>query len=209
MNTDEILDKLEEMFPNAHCELVHRDPFELAVAVALSAQTTDVSVNKVTPKLFERFPDSKSMANADVKDLESCIKTLGLYRNKAKSIKGLATVLQEEFNGVVPDNMDDLLKLPGVGRKTANVILSVAYNVPAMVVDTHVERVSKRLGLAFKNDDVYKVEKKLNKKIKIERWNSAHHLFIFFGRYKCKSLNPNCEGYPFIDFCKYYKQKKS
>ena len=112
MNTDEILDKLEEMFPNAHCELVHRDPFELAVAVALSAQTTDVSVNKVTPKLFERFPDSKSMANADVKDLESCIKTLGLYRNKAKSIKGLATVLQEEFNGVVPDSMDDLLKLP-------------------------------------------------------------------------------------------------
>ncbi|NLC96595.1 MAG: endonuclease III [Erysipelotrichaceae bacterium] len=209
MTTDEILNELEIMFPNAHCELVHVNPFELAVAVALSAQTTDVAVNKVTPALFEKYPNPKLMAEASVKEIEEYIKKLGLFRNKAKNLKGMATVLVEEFDSVVPNTMEELLRLPGIGRKSANVILSVAYHIPAIAVDTHVERVSKRLGLAYKNDDVYTVEKKLNKKIKKERWNEAHHLFIFFGRYKCKSYRPDCNNCPFIHICKYQKQKQS
>lgn len=208
MTTDEILDHLEEMFPNAECELVHANPFELAVAVSLSAQTTDVSVNKITPNLFKKYPTAEVMAKASIKDLEECIKSIGLYRNKAKNIKGLANMLVEDYNSIMPNTMEKLIKLPGIGRKSANVILSVAFNIPAIAVDTHVERVSKRLGLAYKNDDVYKVEKKLNRKIKKERWNKSHHLFIFFGRYKCKAQRPECDDCPFIGFCKYQKQKR-
>lgn len=206
MTTDEILDELMLMFPNARCELNHKNPFELAVSVALSAQTTDIAVNKVTPDLFKKYPTPKDMAQADIKDLESHLRSIGLYRNKAKNIKGMAKMLYEEYDSKMPDKMEELIKLPGIGRKSANVILSVAFNIPAIAVDTHVQRVAKRLGLAYKNDDVYKVEMKLNKKIKKEKWNIAHHLFIFFGRYKCKAQRPECEGCPFIDFCKYQKK---
>lgn len=208
IDTNYILDELEIMFPNAECELVHKNAYELAVAVALSAQTTDISVNKITPKLFKSYPTPYDLASADIKEIENHIKSIGLYRNKAKNIKGLAQCLIDLYGGEVPKEMDELILLPGVGRKTANVIMSVCFNIPAIAVDTHVERVSKRLGLAFKNDSVLVVEKKLQKKIKKDRWNKAHHLFIFFGRYKCTARNPKCDGCPFYDFCKYIKMIK-
>ena len=201
-NTDEILDVLEEMFPNAQCELNHETTFQLLIAVILSAQTTDVSVNKVTPQLFEAYPDADSLSNASLEDVESLIRNLGLYRNKAKNIIACAKQLVDEYDGVVPNTMKKLTSLAGVGRKTANVVLSVAFNVPAIAVDTHVDRISKRLGLSKPQDDVVAVEVKLKRKIKRERWNRAHHLFIFFGRYFCTAKNPNCKECPFIDICK-------
>ena len=151
MNANEIIDILETMYPDAHCELVYHNSFELTIAVMLSAQTTDNAVNKVTPKLFAHFPSVEALAKADVKDIATDIKSIGLYRNKANNIKNLAQKLIEDFNGIVPDNMEDLISLPGVGRKSANVILGECFNVPTIAVDTHVERIAKRLRLAYKN----------------------------------------------------------
>lgn len=202
MSIDRILSTLSEQFPDAHCELIHRNPYELAVAVVLSAQATDVSVNKVTPALFEAYPTPALMAAATLPEIEEKIRTIGLYRNKAKSIQALSKRLTEEFNGEMPKTMEELLTLPGVGRKSANVILSVCFDVPAIAVDTHVERISKRLGLARKNDDVFTVEKKLMKKIPKQEWSHAHHLFIFFGRYFCKAKNPQCDDCKLQDLCK-------
>lgn len=208
MTTDEILDQLEIMFPDAHCELIHKNPFELLVAVVLSAQTTDNAVNKVTPALFESFPDPKTMANADIKDIEDKIKRIGLYRNKARSIQNLSKSLLTSFDGNVPQSMKDLTSLAGVGRKTANVVRSVCFDIPSIAVDTHVERISKRLGLAKVYDSVEVVEQKLKRKIKRERWNKAHHLFIFFGRYFCTARNPQCNNCPFQNICKKEKLEK-
>lgn len=202
MTTDEILDILEEEFPNAHCELLHHNAFELIVAVALSAQTTDEAVNKVTPGLFEAFPTPQAMADADLLDIEAKIRRIGLYHNKAKSIQNLSKSLLEQFHGEVPESMKDLTSLAGVGRKTANVVRSVWFDIPSVAVDTHVERISKRLGLAKVQDSVEVVEEKLKRKIKRERWNRAHHLFIFFGRYHCTARSPKCEGCAFASFCK-------
>lgn len=202
MTTDEILDILEEMFPNAECELIHKNAFELLVAVVLSAQTTDVSVNKITPALFEAFPTPQALAQGDIKEIEQKIKRIGLYRNKARSIQNLSQSLVECFDGIVPSSMKELTSLAGVGRKTANVVRSVCFDIPSIAVDTHVERISKRLGLAKPQDSVEKVEEKLKRKIKRERWNRAHHLFIFFGRYHCTARNPQCESCPFQTFCK-------
>lgn len=202
MKANEILDELDKMFPNAHCELNYQTPFQLAVAVVLSAQTTDAAVNRVTPVLFEKYPDAYAMASAEIPDLEQCIRTIGLYRNKAKNIQGLAKGIVEIYGGVMPRTMDELIVLPGVGRKSANVIMSECFQVPAIAVDTHVERVSKRLGLAKKEDSVLKVEEKLMKKIKKDRWSHAHHLLIFFGRYCCKAKNPMCGECPFHESCK-------
>lgn len=207
MDVKRILDTLDQMFPDAHCELVHKNAYELCVAVVLSAQTTDVSVNKVTPILFERYPDVASLAHADQADVEACIKTIGLYRSKAKNIIGLAQYAHEHYGDEIPNDLEKLTKMPGVGRKSANVVLSVCYNVPAFAVDTHVERISKRLGFARKNDSVLEVERKLMKKIPKGRWNDMHHKFIFFGRYFCKAKNPNCAECPLIDICK-EKNKK-
>ncbi len=206
VDTDYILDELEKMFPDAQCELVHKNPFELAVAVVLSAQTTDISVNKVTLPLFKAYPTPEKLAMADIKDIEKQIRSIGLYRNKAKNIQGLSRVLINEYNGEVPGTLKELTLLPGVGRKSANVIMSVCFDIPAIAVDTHVERVSKRLTLAYQKDNVLQVEKKLRKKIRKERWNKAHHLMIFFGRYKCFARNPKCEDCPFTSFCRYYKE---
>lgn len=208
ITTDEILDQLEIMFPDAHCELIHKNPFELLVAVVLSAQTTDNAVNKVTPALFESFPDPKTMANADIKDIEDKIKRIGLYRNKARSIQNLSKSLLTSFDGNVPQSMKDLTSLAGVGRKTANVVRSVCFDIPSIAVDTHVERISKRLGLAKVYDSVEVVEQKLKRKIKRERWNKAHHLFIFFGRYFCTARNPQCNNCPFQSICKKEKLEK-
>ena len=208
MKTEEILTTLTAMFPDAHCELNHRNPFELAVAVVLSAQTTDAAVNKVTPQLFERYLDPASLAQAPLSEIESCIQRIGLYRNKARSIQGLARELVERFDGEMPQTMEELITLPGVGRKSANVILSVCFGVPAIAVDTHVERVSKRLRLAMPNDSVLEVEKKLMRKIPRSQWSHAHHLFIFFGRYFCKAKNPQCQDCPFTSFCREIAQQK-
>ena len=201
MTTIEILQILEELFPDAHCELDYKDLYQLSVAVILSAQTTDVSVNKVTPQLFVKYPDLQALANAKVEEVENLIRNIGLYRNKAKNIMGFSNAVLTNFNGVIPNTLEELIQLPGVGRKTANVILSEFYKIPAIAVDTHVERVSKRLGLAKPNDNVLQVEKSLQKKIPKELWSKAHHLLIFFGRYQCKAQKPECESCPFIEIC--------
>ena len=208
MKVNEILDVIESMFPNADCELVHRNAYELLVAVVLSAQTTDIAVNKVTPALFEKFPTVHDLALASAHDVEPFIKSIGLYRNKAKNLVSLAKSLVESYDGIVPNTMDELVKLDGVGRKTANVILSEWYKIPALAVDTHVERVSKRLGLVKKSASVLEVELTLKKKIKIDRWRKTHHLLIFVGRYHCKALKPNCMQCPLYDICKDTKIKR-
>lgn len=202
MSTDEILDKMEEMFPDAHCELNHSNAIELVIAVVLSAQTTDEAVNKVTPGLFAAYPTLDDYEKADIGDIEECIRRIGLYRNKAKHIKNLTHQLKYEFHGEVPSGMKELTSLAGVGRKTANVVRSVWFDIPGFAVDTHVERISKRLGLAKPADNVLAVEQKLKRKIRREWWNKGHHLFIFFGRYFCTARNPKCEQCPFIGFCK-------
>ena len=202
MDVNTILEELDVLFPKAHCELKHKNPYELAVAVVLSAQTTDIAVNNVTPNLFKKYPTPKKLANAKLEDIEKLIARLGLYHNKAKAIQGLATTMVNNFHGEVPNTMEDLVSLPGVGRKCANVILSECYGIPALAVDTHVERVAKRLGFARKNDSVLTVEKKLKKKIPEERWIKTHHQFIFFGRYLCHARNPECFKCPFVDICK-------
>lgn len=202
MKPNEIVDQIEKIFPQAQCELYHETPFQLLVAVVLSAQTTDASVNKVTPALFERFPTPKELAEAEPEEVEPYIRKIGLYRNKARSIVNLSRDLEDKFDGKVPATFKELQSLSGVGRKTANVVRSVAFDIPSFAVDTHVERVSKRLGLAKPYDNVTKVEEKLRRKIDRGRWNQAHHDFIFFGRYLCTARNPHCTQCPFTSFCK-------
>lgn len=208
-SVDEMLDVMSAMFPHAKAELNHKNAYELCVAVILSAQATDVSVNLATPALFAKYPTVHALANADIKEVEQTIKTIGLYRNKSKSIVNMAKKVVENFNGEIPSKHKDLLTLDGVGQKTANVLVSVAFNQPAIAVDTHVSRVSKRLRLAKENDDVITIEHKLKRKIKRNRWSEAHHLMIFFGRYHCKAISPHCENCPFTNQCRYYKEKQS
>lgn len=202
METNYILDEMKKMFPDAKCALHHRNAYELIVAVVLSAQTTDEAVNKITPALFERYPTVYDLANGNVEEIATYLKTIGLYRNKSRMIHELANSIVRDFDGVVPNTRKKLTSLSGVGRKTANVVLSVWYNIPAFAVDTHVERISKRLGLAKFYDSVEVVESKLKRKIKRERWNEGHHLFIFFGRYFCMARNPKCSECPFVSICK-------
>lgn len=187
------LDTMGEMFPDAHCELNHSNPFELVIAVALSAQCTDVLVNKVTKDLFQKYKTPEDYISVPIEELENDIRSIGLFRNKAKNIQKLSRMLIEEYDREVPRDRDELTKLPGVGRKTANVVVSVAYDVPAIAVDTHVERVSKRLGLCRWKDSVLEVEKTLMVKIPKEEWSVTHHRLIFFGRYHCKAQSPRCE----------------
>ncbi|ASV69230.1 endonuclease III [Cytobacillus sp. FSL W7-1323] len=201
------LDKMGEMFPDAHCELVHKNPFELVIAVALSAQCTDVLVNKVTSKLFLKYKTPEDYLNVSIEELQQDIRSIGLYRNKAKNIQKLCRMLIDDYDGVVPADRDELTKLPGVGRKTANVVVSVAFNVPAIAVDTHVERVSKRLGFCRWKDSVLEVEKALMKKIPEEEWSVTHHRLIFFGRYHCKAQNPKCQECPVLDICREGKKR--
>ena len=199
---------LDELFPEAHCELLHSNELELLIAVVLSAQTTDQSVNKITPSLFSKYKNVEDYANAALEDLQNDIRSIGLYRNKAKSIKGLANEIMTRFHGVVPSTKEELETLPGVGRKTANVVGAEAFNIPGIAVDTHVERIAKRLGFAKKEDSVLVVENKLMKAIAKERWIKTHHQFIFFGRYFCKATNPNCSQCKLYDICKESKRKK-
>ena len=196
------MEGLDALYPDAHCELEHRNSFELLIAVTLSAQTTDKRVNSVTPELFSKYPDAAHLAEADLEDVSSIIRPVGLYQNKARNIIRLSKVLVEEYGGEVPKQRMALESLPGVGRKSANVILSNCFDVPAFAVDTHVARVSKRLGIAEEDDDVLKIEKKLMEEFPEEKWGKLHHQFIFFGRYTCKARNPECGGCPFVSFCR-------
>ena len=197
-----IIENLNRLYPDAHCELNHKDSFELLIAVVLSAQTTDVSVNRVTPALFEKYPDALSLSEASEEDVMRLIHSIGLYKNKSRNIINLAKELVKRFNGEVPSKREELESLPGVGRKTANVVLSNCFDYPAFAVDTHVSRVSKRLMIARKDDDVLTIEKKLMKFFSRNCWSRLHHQFIFFGRYKCKAKNPECTDCPFRDSCR-------
>lgn len=201
--TREILDALYEMHPDAHCELEHENPFQLLVATVLSAQTTDKKVNQVTAKLFKIYKSPQDFAALDYSELEGQIKEIGLYRNKAKNIINLSRDLILNFNGEVPRTHEELMTLPGVGRKTANVVLSNAYGVPALAVDTHVFRVSNRIGLASATN-VEETEKQLMKAIPKDEWINAHHTLIFHGRRICKAQNPNCAQCAIASKCKEY-----
>ena len=198
----ECLDTFESMFPDAHCELVHENPFELVIAVALSAQCTDALVNKVTKNLFQKYKTPEDYLAVSIEELQSDIKSIGLFRNKAKNIQGLCKTLLEQYGGVVPNKHEELVTLAGVGRKTANVVMSVAYGVPAIAVDTHVERVSKRLGICRWKDSVLEVEKTLMRKIPRDEWSDTHHRLIFFGRYHCKAQSPKCHVCPLLHLCR-------
>lgn len=198
---DVISKTLNEMFPHARVELNYQTHFELLVAVVLSAQTTDISVNRVTPKLFSKYPTPKDLKNAPIEDIEFLIRSIGLYRNKAKHIKELARVIDERYMGIVPSDRDALESLPGVGRKTTNVILSNLFHIPAFAVDTHVMRISVRLGIAKKGDSVLEIEKKLMDAFPESEWLRLHHQMIFFGRYHCLAKNPKCYQCPLFDQC--------
>ena len=201
INKDEIASYLNELYPDAHCELNYDSIFHLLIAVMLSAQTTDNSVNKVTPVLFEKYVTPIDLANANIEDVENIIRSIGLYKNKAKNIIATSKILVEKYNSIVPNTMEELTSLPGVGRKTANVLLVEGFKIPAFPVDTHVERVSKRLGIAKQNDSVETVEKKIRKIYPKEQYGLLHHQFIFFGRYFCKAISPNCKDCRFLGRC--------
>lgn len=197
-----ILDIIANMYPNAHCELTYSNPFELTIAVLLSARCTDETVNKVTTTLFEKYKTPEDYLAVPLKELELDIRRIGLFRNKARNIQKLCQMLIDKYNGEVPQQHSQLTELPGVGRKTANVVVSNAFGIPAIAVDTHVERVSKRLKLVAEKDSVLEVEKKLMRKIPRKEWSDTHHRLIFFGRYHCKAQSPECNICPLLDSCR-------
>ena len=199
-----ICELLDKMYPDARCELNYNKDYELLIAVVLSAQCTDKRVNMVTQELFSKY-DIVSLAKADIKDIENIIKPCGTHTRKAVYLKEIAKSLVDNYNGKVPNDRTYLESLPGVGHKTANVVLSNLFNVPALAVDTHVTRVSKRLGLVKDADDVLTIEHKLMKKISKDKWSRVHHQLVLFGRYTCKSKNPLCENCLFMD-CKSRKK---
>ncbi|GIN70092.1 endonuclease III [Bacillus sp. J14TS2] len=201
------LDEMGKMFPDAHCELVHSNPFELVIAVSLSAQCTDALVNRVTEQLFTKYKKPEDYLAVPLEELQTDIRSIGLFRNKAKNIQKLCQMLLAEFGGEVPRNREELEKLPGVGRKTANVVLSVAFGIPAIAVDTHVERVSKRLAFCRWKDNVLEVERTLMRKIPAEEWSVTHHRMIFFGRYHCKAQKPQCVTCPLNEICREGKKR--
>ena len=197
----EIINYLDELIPNPKCELNYNKDYELLIATMLSAQTTDKRVNEVTEVLFKKYPNLEALRKADINDIIGIIKPIGTYNKKAKNIIDIANKLKEK-NDIVPNDREFLESLPGVGRKTTNVVLSNIYNVPCIAVDTHVHRVSIRLGIANKNDDVYTTEKKLSKKFKDYDLCRLHHQLVLFGRYYCKAINPNCENCKLKNICK-------
>lgn len=203
---DAIIRTLDAMYPDAECELYYQNAFQLLVAVVLSAQATDIGVNKVTHILFKKIRTPEDLDAFSLSELEQAIKSIGLYKTKAKNLKQLARLLIENYQSNVPDCFEELIKLPGVGRKTANVVLSVAFNIPAFAVDTHVSRVSKRLKIADVDDDVLEVEKKLTKTFPKKQWGKLHQQMILFGRYHCKARNPNCTSCQLQYSCRYVEE---
>ncbi|WP_027631609.1 endonuclease III [Clostridium hydrogeniformans] len=200
---EKVIELLKKEYPDAHCELNHESPFQLLVATILSAQTTDVKVNQVTETLFKDYGTVDEFLTLSQEELETRIKTIGLYRNKAKNILLMCRQLKENFNGEVPNTMEGITSLAGAGRKTANVVLSNAFGVPAIAVDTHVFRVSNRIGIA-KGKDVLIVEKQLQRNIPMDQWSDAHHLIIFHGRRCCTARKPHCEDCVIAPYCDYY-----
>ena len=195
------LNYLDELFPHVKCELNYSKDYELAIAVMLSAQTTDASVNRVTKELFNKYPNLESYKNATLKDIEDIIHSIGLYQNKAKNILGITSMLINDFNGVLPSDKNELMKLPGIGNKSAGVIRIEIFKIPDLPVDTHVARVSKRLGFALVKDEPIDIEKRLKKLIEQDRWIKTHHQMIHFGRYFCLAKNPHCSECKMRDFC--------
>ncbi len=199
------LEILEEMYPEAKAELVFSNPYEMMVATILSAQCTDKQVNKVTPAVFARYPDACAMAEARVEDLYPMVKSCG-FKTKASNIIAACRIIRDEFGGQVPDRMEDLVRLPGVGRKTANVVLSNAFGIPAFAVDTHVFRVSNRIGLC-RAETVEETERKMTRLIPREKWGNAHHWLIWHGRWVCKAQRPLCEECGLKEICDYRKKQ--
>ncbi len=201
------LNYLDELFPDAHCELNYRKDYELLIAVMLSAQATDKSVNKVTEILFSKYDSLDKLYAADVNDIQSIIKPLGMSYQKSLRLKSIVKKLYEEFDGIVPSNKEILMSFDGVGNKTANVVRAEFFKLPELAVDTHVERVSKRLNFAKQEDTPIIVEEKLKRLIPVERHIKSHHQIIFFGRYFCKAVKPNCDECKIKKICKYFEIK--
>lgn len=204
-----IVEALEKEYPNAECSLNFSNPLELMIAVILSAQSTDAMINKITPRLFSELKTAEDYANCDIKKLEELIKSSGFYHNKAKNIKANCKILVEKFNGEVPNTMEELTSLPGVGRKTANVVLLNAFKIcEGIAVDTHAKRISNRLGLSY-SDDPLKIEKDLLEKISKQDWSKMNHLFVYHGRAICTASKPKCEACCVNQYCKKNGVKKS
>ncbi len=193
---------LDELYPNPRCELNYTKDYELLIAVVLSAQTTDKRVNEVTKVLFSKYDTLEKLSNADLEDIKEIIKPIGTFNKKSVFVKEIAKYLLENCNGKVPNDEKILTSIPGVGRKTSNVVRSNLFNYPAIAVDTHVTRVSKRLNLAKENDDVLTIEKKLMKKFPKASWSKLHHQLVLFGRYHCTARNPNCPNCKLKEQCK-------
>ena len=201
INIEPLLSYLDELFPNAKCELFYTKDYELVIAVMLSAQTTDKSVNNVTKVLFNKYQSLDELNKASLEDIEETIKQIGLYKNKAKNLKGIVRDLIERFNYQVPSDKDLLMTLPGVGNKTAGVIRAEIFKIPDLPVDTHILRISKRLKIANKDDEPIDVERKLKKLIPEDRWIKSHHQLIHFGRYFCTARSPMCEKCKLANMC--------
>lgn len=206
MKTSRIEDYLDYLFPDPKCELIYHNDYSLLIAIVLSAQCTDKRVNSVTPLIFKKYKTLEELKNADLKELETIIRPVGSFRKKASYIKDIATILVDKYDGVVPTDRKILESFPGVGRKTTNVFLSEFYNEAAIAVDTHVDRVSKRLKLAYLKDDVYTVEKKLMKKFPKDKWARLHLQLVLFGRYYCKAVKPECSNCQLKDLCRRNKK---
>lgn len=203
----EILSYLDELFPNPRCELEFNKDYELLIAVVLSAQTTDKKVNSVTENLFKKYPTLEDLNDASIENIKSILRPIGTYNKKAVFVKEIAHFLLDKYDGKVPKTHKELEIIPGVGHKSANVVLGVLYNIPTFAVDTHVSRVSKRLGLVKSKDGVTAIENKLKKKINKERWVRTHHQLVLFGRYYCKAIKPECDSCKLKYSCKKDKIK--
>ena len=196
-----ISDYLDKLYPNLKCELIYNRDYELLISVVLSSQSSDKIVNIVAKELWAKF-DLKGLANANITDIEEILKPIGIFRRKASYIIQIANILIEKYNGTVPNNIESLESFPGVGRKTANVVLGLLYNYPSIAVDTHVKRVSKRLNLANQDDSVFDIENKLMRCFEKNTWVKRHHQMVIFGRYKCKAINPLCSDCELKNICK-------
>lgn len=200
--SNEILSILKDIIKDPKPELDFNNNYELIVAVILSAQTTDKKVNIVTKELFKKYPNYNSLASADINDVISIIKPLGLANNKANNIINMSKMVNEKYNSILPNTLTELTSLPGVGRKTASVVLALGFNIPAFPVDTHLHRMAKRFGYINENGDVIKAEEEYKKYIKEDEWILAHHLFLLFGRYHCKAIKPECDSCKLKKYCK-------
>ena len=207
-NLETITQYWDELFPNPTTDLHYENTYQLLVAVLLSAQTTDKAVNQVTPVLFKRFPTIQSLAQATIEEIAPIIQTIGLYKTKAKHLQAMANRVLIHYQGRIPPTLEDLITLPGVGRKTASVVLVEGFGIPAFPVDTHVTRIAKRLGLTQQKDSTYHIEISLKKHFPPHEYHRRHHQMILFGRYHCKAIKPQCESCQLTSVCLYQKESK-